>query len=318
MFYFSGSGRAAQHAGLVLVLIATLGALTACGNKDKAAGGSGQALVRVDGQEITVHELNDELARSNVPAAQRDAASKKLLADLVDRQLLDNAAMKDKIDRDPNVMAAIERAKAQIIAQAYMQKRLNTVARPTKEEIDKYYADHPDFFAERKQYDLEQIVLHNKDFGADLKAMIAPNKSLDDIAAWLKDHHIEFSRSGFSRSTVDMVPALTKKLKDMRKGQLFALQESGDNGATTIAVIRSIKEDPARVDVADTQIGNFLLNQRNRESAEAEVTRLRAQAKIEYLHKQPDAPAETGALNPSDSPAKPTVEEHTKRGVADL
>ncbi len=325
-----------RRIGLSLLAVALLSAVTACGNKDKASGSTSQTLARVDGQEITVHQLNEELARNNVPAGQKDAVSKKLLDGLVDRQLLDDAASKDKIDRDPNVMAAIDRAKAQIVAQAYLQKRLATVARPTKEDIDKYYADHPDFFAERKQYDLEQIVIHNKDFGAELKAMIAPAKSLDDVAAWLKNHHVEYSRSGFSRSTVDMMGALTKKLKEMRKDQLFAVQEPGENGATTIAAIKNVKDDPVKAEVADPQIGNFLLSQRNKEAAEAEVTRLRAAAKIEYLHKQAEpavvtgatgtaggagtsaAAATSGADQSTAGQKQESTDEHVKRGMANL
>ena len=111
-----------------LVLLTAAG-LSACGNKEKKAG---QALASVNGEEITVLQLNEELQRANVQAAQQEAASKQLLESLIDRQLLQNEAVKEKMDRDPKVVQAIERAKALIVAQAYMQKRIGTIARPTQ------------------------------------------------------------------------------------------------------------------------------------------------------------------------------------------
>ena len=57
----------------ILVLI-TAASLSACGNKDKKAG---QALVKVNGEEITLLQLNDELGRAGVPAGQQEAASKQ-------------------------------------------------------------------------------------------------------------------------------------------------------------------------------------------------------------------------------------------------
>src|SRR5450830_1367746 len=108
--------RSLRTTTLVACLLAGL-ALTACGDKEKKPG---QALVDVDGTEITVLQLNDELQRAAVPAQQQESASKQLLEALVDRQLLLAQAEKDKLDRDPKVLQAIERANAMIIAQSYL------------------------------------------------------------------------------------------------------------------------------------------------------------------------------------------------------
>jgi len=116
-----------RWSGVALVLLVAVG-LSACGGKEKRVG---QALASVNGEEITVLQLNDELQHANVPAVQQETASKQLLESLIDRQLLQNEAVKDKIDRDPKVVQAIERAKALIIAQAYMQKRIGAIAKPT-------------------------------------------------------------------------------------------------------------------------------------------------------------------------------------------
>ena len=304
-----------------LTVTCLLFGVSACGNKTTNAA-TGQSLARVNGQEITVHQLNEELAHSNVSAQQKDAASKQLLDSLIDRQLLLGAATLDKVDRDPVVMQAIERAKAQIMAQAYMQKRLVKVARPTKEEIDKYYADHPDLFAERRQFEMEQLMISSKDFTPELKAMLVPGKTMEDVLAWVKEHKIENIHNTAMRSSANVPAPLLLKFKDMRKGQMFALQEGS---GTMISVIRAVKEDRATPEAADPQIGNFLLQQRTNEAAEAEITRLRASAKIEYLNQKAiqsgsaNPPAESTSNSTTNSASeKQKADDHTRRGVADL
>ena len=148
-------------AGTALLMLAL--ALAGCGNKEKKAG---QSLASVNGEEITVLQLNEELQRSGVQAARQEAASKQLLEVLIDRQLLQNEAAKEKLDRDPKVVQAVERAKALIVAQAYMQKRIGNLPRPDKAEVEEYYRKNPQFFANRKQFDMKQLVLSTADLDA--------------------------------------------------------------------------------------------------------------------------------------------------------
>jgi len=301
-----------------VVVIALLAlCMTACGKKENAA--ASQSLVRVDGNEITVLQLNQELARANVPADKKDEATKQILEVLINQRLLEDEAARSKLDREPAVIAAIERAKAQIISQAVIQKRLSAVPRPTKEEADKYYADHPDVFAERKIYDMDQLTIRSKDFGDELKAMMAPNKTLEEMVTWLKDHHIEFAHGAAPINSAELPDQLAKKIKEMRKGQLFALQQADK---TVVFTLRGTKDDPIKLEVAEPQIGKFLLDQRNKEASGAEITRLRASAKIEYLNKS--RPDDKAAAAPASAPAanatvKPKTEaDHIKKGVADL
>ena len=100
------------------LILMTAAGLSACGSKEKK---SGQALVRVNGEEITMLQINDELLRAGVKTEQQDIATKQLLESLIDRQLILAEAARNKIDRTPEVVQAIERAKAQIISQAHAQ-----------------------------------------------------------------------------------------------------------------------------------------------------------------------------------------------------
>jgi len=270
-------------AGMLVVLV------SACHNKVEQK--PGQALANVNGEEITVMQLNDELSRSNAPATQQEAARKQALEALIDRQLLIGEAAKEKVDRDPRVVQAIERARSVILAQAYMQKRLGTPAKPTAAEVEAYYSQNPQFFSQRKHFDMREIILPTREVTDELKAVMDKTRSLDEVAAWLDQHKVKYQKAQLSRSGSELPPELSAKLLALAKGQLFIVREGERSMLVTIADIRS---SPVELDAARPQIEQYLIAKKGKEAAEEEVKRLRASAKIAYIN-QPSPVADAGA-----------------------
>ncbi|WP_298408389.1 EpsD family peptidyl-prolyl cis-trans isomerase [Janthinobacterium sp.] len=292
------------------VILLTVAGLAACGgDKQKKVG---QALASVNGEEITALQLNEELQRAGVPAAQQEAASKQLLEALIDRQVVENVALKEKIDRDPKVMQAVERAKALIISQAYMQKKLSGMAPPSKVEVEDYFNKHPELFSNRKQFDMRQLLIASKDMNDALKQVIDKSKSLDEVAAWMESNKIGFARGQVSRTTTDLAPELVAKLQSMPKGQLFIINEGERAMLMTIV---DIKEVPVKLAAAAPQIEQYLVNTRAKDAAKQEMERLRAAAKIEYLNQPAAATAASGAASAASASASAAA---TARGVAGL
>jgi EpsD family peptidyl-prolyl cis-trans isomerase len=322
--------RRALCAALVLVAAT----LSACGNKAKESK-PGQALASVNGKEITVLQLNEELQRAAVPAAQQEAASKQLLQGLIDRQLLEGEAEKEKLDRDPKVMQAIDRARALIVAQAYLQKHVGNGAQPSAVEVEDYYQKHPGFFANRKQFNMNELIMGATDLTPEVKATADGAKSLEEVAVWLDAHKIRYGRTQVTRSTADLNPEVAKKLLAMPRGQIFIVKEGERAMLISIAETR---DAPLTLQVAAPQISQYLVTQKNKELAAAEVKRLRATAKVDYMNKSlmPDAPgavpaaAATGpapaaAAAPAPAPAPADVapvraadKAALERGVAGL
>jgi peptidyl-prolyl cis-trans isomerase C len=287
---------------LCAALILAAATLAACGDKDKAKESKpGQALASVNGQEVTVLQLNEELQRAGVAAAQQDAASKQLLQALIDRQLLESEATKEKLDRDPKVMQAVDRARSLIIAQAYMQKRIGSTPRPSQAEVEDYFNKNPQFFTNRKQFYMNELVIPGAAMTPEVKAAADGAKSLEEVAVWLDAHKIKYGRTQVTRSTADLNPELAQKLLALPKGQIFIVKE-GDRAM--LISIAEIKDAPVTLQVASQQIEQFLVNKKNKELAAAELQRLRATAKIEYLNKAmaPDAKAAAGT-QPATGPA---------------
>lgn len=270
----------------VLILAAAVG-LAACGNKEKKGG---QALVKVNGEEITMLQVNDELRRAGAQAGQQEDAAGKLIESLIDRQLILEEAMRNKIDRTPEVMQTIERAKAQVIVQAYLQSMVSKVSKPAKTEIDDYYQKHPEFFAKRKEFDLKQLVISSKDYSEALKSALDSAKSLEDVAAWMDKQNVHYRRAQITRSTSDLPQQAVTQLLALPKGQLFIVGE-GENRVLNILV--ATRDSPVTAANAAPQIEQFLISKMTKEAAEEEIKHLRSLAKIEYLNAS--APAATRA-----------------------
>ena len=278
--------------GLLAIVIAS--ALTGCGDKGHD-GKATQALVNVNGKEITVHQLNEELGRANVQPAQKDAAAKQILNALVDRQLLEQAALKAKVDRDPNVMQTIERAKAQIIAQAYLQSKVASVNKPEKAEIEAFYNQNPQLYRERKLVEMEQLLIDSRHINDDFKSALGGLKTLQEVATWLDSKGIQYDRGEVARSVAELPPQISERLKDARRGQLFVI---GMGPRTMLVLMNNVKDSSVTLADASPQIEQLLLNKKRKEVGEREIANLRSEAKIEYFDK---------SVQQEASPAKPEV-----------
>jgi len=324
MHFAHGRSKLSSRPALTLGCAAlVLAVLAGCGEKEKKPG---QALASVNGDEITVLQLNEELLRAGVQAGQQEVASKRLLEGLIDRQLLVAEATKEKLDRDPKVVQAIERARALIVAQAYLQKKVGTPAKPSVSEVSTYYTQNPVFFANRKLLNMREIVLPTAALDDKVKAVIDGAKTLEEVAAWLDNNHIKFGRTQVTRSTADLPPELTTKLLAMKPGQLFIVRE-GER--SLLIAISDIKDEPVTLEQATPQIEQFLTNRNGKNAADAELKRLRASAKIEYLGKEagkapaaapPAAAAPAAPATPAASaaPASASDAAANERGVAGL
>ncbi|MXS82520.1 EpsD family peptidyl-prolyl cis-trans isomerase [Nitrosomonas oligotropha] len=275
--------------------------LAACDSNEPKEKKTGQALVSVNGKEVTMLQLNEEIKRANVRPEQYEAASKQLLESLIVRQLILDEAVSNKLDRTPDVMQARDRANAQVIAQAYMQGIVSKIAKPSQAEIDEYFQKHPEFFSQRKQFDLITVRVATKDLSSELKKTIDAAKSVDQVVTWLDKNKVPYQRSLASRSSTDLPPQMAKMLQEKSKDTIFIVNEQENS---LLISVNAIKDSPIALAVAAPQIERFLLNQKYKEATDAEVARLRTAAKIEYLNaKAPESSAAEKQAAPQAAPS---------------
>lgn len=107
-------------------------------------------LATVGGTEITRRDLADELSNGG---GGTDAA----LDRLVDRVILSRIATDRRLDRSPEYLAAVRRARQSILASLLIQELATDVADPTDAEAAAFVAAHPWMFAQRQQLRVDQL-----------------------------------------------------------------------------------------------------------------------------------------------------------------
>ena len=265
----------------MLVLLAAM-SLPACDKEPEK--NAGKVLARVNGREITASQLDAELLQaSNAPekgALPPGVMRKQALEALIDRQLLLDEALRNKIDRDPKVLQVIDRFKTQAIVQTYLDSRAADLATPSKAEIHAYFLAHPELFAKRKVIDIEQLAIAPRDFSAPLKSMMDAAKSLEQVEGWLDSHGIGYVKTGLSHTTADLPPQIVGKLQYLGWNQLFVMQ---DGERDLLCELKGMRDSPVAVEAASAQIERHLFNRKMQEAAATEIAHLRTLAKLDYV-----------------------------------
>lgn len=287
-----------RPAVLAFAVAATI-LLEGCGNGG-AEKNRGQSVARVDGYELTVHQLNSELASLPQTAANEATLKSQALQSLINHRVLVSEAERTKIDHDPDVMQAIERQKEQILIQALIQRKAAAGQKPSESEVKAYYHANPALFANRKTYEMRHAVISADSATPALTDYVDSGHSLDEVIAWLEKNDVQFSAASAPRSSADLPQQVVEKLGSIENGTPFILK---DSQRVVIASLHPIKETPVTEEKARPQIEQFLINTRLRDVAKAELLRLRTAARIEYLDPA-IAPVQSGSNKLADNGAE--------------
>ncbi len=297
------------------VLIALVVALSSCGRADVKKG-SGQIVAKVNGDEISVHQINNAIARGNdIPPGEAKQAAAQTLERIIDQELLVQKALKDKLDRDPQVMQAIEDAKRQILAQAYIERAAAASSTESREEIRKFYQENPTLFERRRIYRVHELVVVAPREKLDaLKAATAAAKSLQDVAGWLKSQKLAFQVAMSNRPAEQIPLEILPQVSEMREGQIAVIPTS--RGASVVQLLQG-QEASLSEQQAIPIIEQYLHSRKQLALAQAEVRKLREQARIEYVGEF-EAPRAQPASSTTPSGSVDDRDESIRKGLAGL
>jgi EpsD family peptidyl-prolyl cis-trans isomerase len=270
--------RRRRPSAVVAVLLAALMPMAGCGEKKREAG---IAAARVDGDEISVQQINTVLQARNLRPDQADAAGRQVLERLIDQQLALRKALALELDRDPRVVQNLEAARREVLARAYLEKVGEAAAKPTAEEIDKYYEDKPALFSERRVYSLQEITIEARaDQIPALRERLAATKNVNDFIDWLKTNDFRYAGTQAVRTAEQLPLASLDTISKMKDGQ--ALLVPTPTGVQVV-VLAGSRSQPVRLEQARPAIEQFIVNERRRKLVEDDVKALRKSATVEYL-----------------------------------
>lgn len=267
-----------------LLLLAGLTLVAAgCGDSKQAADKPAtQVAAKVNGTELTVHQVNYALQR--MPSAGTEKNSQAPIVAvraLVDQELLVQKAIETKLDRDPGVVQALDAARRQVLAQAYIGRKLAGAVPPTDAEVAAFYAEWPQLFSQRKVYHLQEISIRApKDKLESIKTRLGETKSLEDFVAWLKTEGHPVNITQGVKPAEQLPMHVLPNLHAMKPGQILPIEVP--SGLLVVRVANLRAEPVSEADAAPI-IKRLLLAKKRDEAAKAELTALKSAAKVEYL-----------------------------------
>ena len=276
--------------------------LAGCGGDKSESKGASQAAARVNGEELTVHQINLVLERQpGLRPEQAEGASRQVLESLIDQQLAVEKAVEGKLDRDPKIVQLLDAQRRATLAQAYLQKAsASGVGAPSGEDIKKYFDSKPSLFSDRRLYMLQEFTIQgDAEQTKALQAKLEAGSTPQQFGETLKASGLKFNVNQVTQPAENLPLNLIDRIATLKDGQ--ALYQQGSGGMKAILVVAS-RPQPLTFDQAKPLIERFLTETRRQEWLQKHVKDLRTAAKVEYVGKFAEKPASGAA------PAAPAAE----------
>ena len=251
---------------------------------------SGQVVANVGDKEITLRELEVELAGVNTPDAKtRKAAEQQALQMVVARTILADEARKEQLDKTPDFALQQERTIDGLLVQTLQAKLANAVPPPSDEEAQRFIADHPDIFAQRKIFVVDTIRMA-RPTDPNLIKGLEPLKTLPQVEDFLTANHIEHGRTSGNIDAVGADPKLVDQIVKLPPNEVFLYPA---NGVLLVNQIRETRIVPFEGDQATKYALAVLKRQRTQEAV------------ARQLHQFVETAAKTVRYNDAYKPATP-------------
>lgn len=262
----------------ITLIAATLAACNASSQQNLKP--TSQAVARVNGDEITIHQVNYGLARVNTDETIDQRLSRKVAEQYIDQQLLLQKARESNVQRELAVMQTLDETRRQVLADAYLERAIGAVPPPDKAEVSAFYRDHPELFSQRKIYELQQVNVDTRTVSpTELDARLRGGIRLDRLTSWLESKR---ALLGIQTEVIPAEKVQTEQLPTlhgMKRGAYF-ISPKGDRHVVTIVSDFSVR--PLSEMQMAPLIERYLVAQKRQAAGDRILKELRRQARIEW------------------------------------
>jgi EpsD family peptidyl-prolyl cis-trans isomerase len=261
--------------GRTWILAVALAALLASAGCERvrpiaAEAPAGKLAARVNGVEISLRQS------AGIPGSPSGAA--QALEKVIDRELLVQKALAAHLDRDPQVIEALDGARRQVLAQAWLDRAAAAAIKSTTDEVSAFYAENPALFSQRRVYRVREMTVGvPAERMEQLRSDSATAHDLEELAGWLKWRGFKVGAPAYVNAPAEQLPIVwLPQLARMREGEIAVV------GSSVIQLLGAQDAPLSERDAAPV-IEQFIAGRKRLELAAAEVRRLRDAATIEYV-----------------------------------
>ncbi len=269
---------------LVLALIVALGLLAACGKK---APDTGKTLATVNGEAITERDYENYLRLRQTqqePIVDKEKEKQVVLNEMIDRIVLSQYAVENKLDQEPDNYLLMKRVRENILVQAAIRKALKDQP-VTDEDLKKRFQQEVEK-THKTEYKVRHILVKTED---EAKAIIEQLKKGGNFGALAKTKSLDV-QTGKKGGDLDwinqgmVVPEFFEGVTALKKGQVSAAPVKTDYGFHIIKMddARPLKIPNFEEFVADKRARANLHRKIQDERVEALAKELKTKAKVSY------------------------------------
>lgn len=258
-----------------LPLCLSLLLLSACGERH------GEVAAQVNRETISAQQLELLLKRQpGLKPEQADALGRQLLERLIDQELAVQAAEQLQLDREPAVQLQLDAARREVLARIYAERLAAELSPPSAQEIERFYGEQPQFFAERRIYRLQELLIEAEPAQrAALREQLGRAKNLGEFIEQLRAENRRVGINQSLRTPEQLPPATLSAVLNLQDGQ-YTVTET----PAALLVLLRAGSQPATLELEQARplIEQMLLARRRAERLQSELRRLRETARIEY------------------------------------
>jgi peptidyl-prolyl cis-trans isomerase C len=214
----------------------------------------GQVVAVVNGDEITLQELNAELGNVELPeGAAKDEIRNQALDNIINRRLLAGVAKEQGIDSSPDYIIRRRQLEEALLVQMLAQKTARPMKQPTSQEITAFVQENPQMFAERSAMMLDQVRFATPANDDYLKAL-EPAKSMAEVVTTLNRLGIKFERGNAQADTASLPVELFNRIKTVGTSEPFIIPAPGGVSVSQLLASRPAPVPQEQVTPAATSL----------------------------------------------------------------
>lgn len=263
-----------KHKLTIAVSIAALTLLSAC---QKEA--TGQVAAVVDGEEITLQEINAELQNARLPeGTDKKAASQVVLQRLIERRLLAKAARADGLDKEQEYLIRSRQVSDALLVQMLGERASRGVQVPNDAAIQTFIGHNAGTFGNRTIFTTDQVQFRMPSDPKILQAF-QPDHTMEAVIARLNQLGIKYTRRTAELDSLQFPQAAVDQIRSTPQGEPLIIPSGG---GVTIATVTGTRLAPIAGDDAKALAVQGMRNKEVAGIIEQRLKAERAKAKIQY------------------------------------